>query len=511
MTSAPAASLRWRTAGRTREFLAVAIAVRGVFLLLDLQPRFLLGDSESYLATRLGGWIPNDRSWVYGLFINRYLELSHSLSSLVLFQSLLTAISFALLATVCVRLGIRESICWAVLILASVDPLHLYCDRALLTDAPGAALLLLGFLALVANFVHPSTRSAVAAAGFLALALVLRTAFVPVILFAAFYPLGLLAVRWVRARRSARSLSRVGLTPALTLAGCVLFSMAVYARLTGQLTGAPSSLNPRSGYFLMGTFAPLLAPSDFEGLGVANPEGLLVATESKARELRNVQVYAPAGIDLRLEHELGDWRRVSRVGSIAVRRAVLRDPLGFVDLVVMNAGDYLTPARWGPTTSMDLGTDRSLPPDMVAKLATLVWEGVSAELPARPSLVLRWTLATRWALPFLCWAALLLPFGFVVVARRIDPGERTAATFCAAAMLLYLATVFAFSVDVGSRYLLPLQPLLLLLTAVMLEGMLRHRVRETRTPALTPAPEHSPSTTDRAGLTDTPPPSHLDA
>jgi hypothetical protein len=515
-----------RTTGSTFAFLAVAIALRGVFLLLDLQPRFLLGDSESYLATQVGGWIPNDRSWVYGLFINQYLEFSHSLSSLVLFQSLLTAVSFALLASVCARLGVRESLCWAVLVLASVEPVHLYCDRALLTDSPGAALLLLGFLALLAHLVRPTSLSAIAAAGLLALALVLRTAFVPVILFAALYPLALVALRWVRSRRSRRAHSRAGLASALALAGGVILSMAVYAQVTGRLTGAPSSLNPRSGYFLLGTFAPLLAPSDFEGLGVANPKDLLLATDSKNRELRNTQVYAPEGIDLRLERELGDWRRVSRAGSIVVRRAALRDPLGFVNIVASNSGDYLTPARWGPTTAMDLGIDRTLPPGMVAKLASLVWEGVPPELPARTSPVLRWNLATRWTLPLLCWAALLLPLGFAVLARRIEPGERTAATFCALATLLYLMTVFTFSVDVGSRYLLPVQPLLLLLAALLLEGMLRHRVLGMRTPdprprpdslppgegsALAPVLEHPTGMPDRNGLTGTPRPPHLGA
>jgi hypothetical protein len=468
------------------------MTLRGLALLFDYQPRFVLGDSESYLATELGGWIPNDRSWVYGLFVNGYLRLSHSLSALVLLQSSLTAVSFGLLAPLCSRLGVRSAICWGVLLFASVDPLHLYSDRALLTDAPAAALLLLGLLALMANEVRPSLRSSIGAACLLVLALVLRTAFVPLVLFAALWPAGLLCLQRLR-RRKRPSIPPDGrLLPALALALVVVGSIVGYARLTGRLTGAPASLNPRNGYFLLGIFSPVLAPTDFRGLGVSDPEGLLLSSGSTDRARRNLQVYTPGGIDLRIEEQFGgDWRRVSSVGSIVVKRAVVRDPLGVLVLVGNNIGDYLTLERWKTGERMDLGIDRPLPPAMIARLSALVWEGIAPELPSRSSPILRWARATRWALPLLCWTAIVLPVVLVLLVRRLERPVRHAAVFSAMAIWIYLATVFVFSVDIGSRYLLPVQPLILVTAALLLETALRQRMLGEATQEA-PPPRESP-------------------
>ena len=53
-------------------FAAAMIAVKAAWLAVDADPAVFFGDSESYLATALEGWIPPDRSFVYGYILRPF-------------------------------------------------------------------------------------------------------------------------------------------------------------------------------------------------------------------------------------------------------------------------------------------------------------------------------------------------------------------------------------------------------------------------------------------------------
>lgn len=53
---------------------------------IDPLPMFFLGDSASYINTSLTGWIPPDRSFVYGFIIKLVAVAAHSLTSLIILQ-----------------------------------------------------------------------------------------------------------------------------------------------------------------------------------------------------------------------------------------------------------------------------------------------------------------------------------------------------------------------------------------------------------------------------------------
>ncbi len=113
--------------GRRLLYLLLAIfLIKGLFLLIDSRPGFFLGDSESYLFTATSGWIPDDRSFVYGYFL-RYIALSaHSLRVMVLIQACLSAISAWLLSLYLVRyFRVHFFIAAACGVLCAAEPLQL--------------------------------------------------------------------------------------------------------------------------------------------------------------------------------------------------------------------------------------------------------------------------------------------------------------------------------------------------------------------------------------------------
>ena len=73
--------------------LLVILAIKFVFYLLDPQPRFLLGDSASYLWTALTGWIPEDRSFTIGFILRVLAVWPHSFQPMILVQAGLSGIS----------------------------------------------------------------------------------------------------------------------------------------------------------------------------------------------------------------------------------------------------------------------------------------------------------------------------------------------------------------------------------------------------------------------------------
>jgi hypothetical protein len=454
-------------------FFGAAITLRASVLAIDARPRFFLGDSESYLSTAVGGWMPNDRSWLYGLAVNLLLRASHALSSVIAVQTLCSAALCAAVAVACRRLGVRSWIAWCVLVALSLEPMLLYYDRSIMTDAPGTAAVTLGVLAAGAMMLD-GRSSWPAAVGLLA-ALVLRTALVPLVLWV---PAFALARALVAARdRSARW---AGARRAAALLGVVLAGVVVYAAATGAVTRSPPSLNPRGGYFLLGVVAPILAPQDFEGRGVRDAAGLLAESRHRELPLRNWQVFGPGGLASHLDAALGDWRKVSRAGTLLARRSIVRDPVGFAALALGQGAEYLSVGPYRARFAAEFGLDRPLSASTVDALRSKVSHPVDAGLPWRPSPVLSALhLAVAWP-PVLCWLAVLSPALALACVGRVAESTRSFVLLVATSTWLYLASVWALSPELVPRYLLPLAPMTAVLVAVAIDAALRRQITPAR-------------------------------
>ena len=459
-----------------REVLLLAVAAfafRAVVLCIDAQPRFFLGDSGDYLFTHYPDRLPLDRSWVYGAAINAVIAATRSLTAIALVQSALSAAMCAGLAAFCRWLG---AIAWGALALASADPLLLYYDRSVMTDAPATVAIFAAIALSVIAFRRTSLAWAAGAAASFWCATVLRTMLVPLVTA---IPLLLLFVAVAGRRAGAAATSprwRSPVTIASVLVVATVGGTVLYAQMMGALTGH-TKLNARSGYYLIGVTAPILAPEDFRGSGVEDVAGLLDVSQHGRRELRSAQVFSPEGIAPRLERFFGgDWVAVSEIGERAALRAVLRDPFGFAGLAAANARDYLSPAVNRQYFATAMGLDRDLHPGIIEQLRRDVSEPVAADMPRWPSPLIRWVAVTVWTTPVLILLALAIPGVVLLMGARgagWPSGEAAAAApVLAVSLWMHLATVLALSPEPVPRYLLPLVPLLVALLAILAEAAL---------------------------------------
>ncbi len=122
-------------AGQWWLFCLLIVSLKFFLLALDPLPKFSMGDSGSYMWTALSGWIPPDRSFVYGYVIRGSAVWTGSLNSLVILQVFVGA-GTALVFTSTCRLifGLPFSLSCVFGILCSIDPLQLLWEHYVMTE-----------------------------------------------------------------------------------------------------------------------------------------------------------------------------------------------------------------------------------------------------------------------------------------------------------------------------------------------------------------------------------------
>ena len=158
----------------------LALAIKAVVLVADPNPQFFLGDSASYIATAVVGWIPPDRSYLYG-FLIRWLSVgSESLFSLVLAQTFASAFSAGLLGWNLRRfLEVSPRLAAFITIAYSLDPLQLMYERFVMAET-FSLLAAMGFFSLVLLFIDTGRKRYLALASIAGLVSVaLRISFLP--------------------------------------------------------------------------------------------------------------------------------------------------------------------------------------------------------------------------------------------------------------------------------------------------------------------------------------------
>src|SRR6266853_883175 len=82
-------------------FCFLIITLKFSLLALDPLPKMFMGDSGSYIWTALTGWMPEDRSFLYGYVIRWSSLWTGSLTSLLILQVFLGAFSLILVEFIC--------------------------------------------------------------------------------------------------------------------------------------------------------------------------------------------------------------------------------------------------------------------------------------------------------------------------------------------------------------------------------------------------------------------------
>ncbi len=330
----------------------VILSIKLVVYIIDHSPMFFLGDSESYIYSALTGWVPPDRSFVYGILIKLISVKTHSLQSLIFFQILLSSLS-ALFLCFCLkryfnapfRIGAIMSI------LFTIDPLQLLLERYVLTETT-ALFLLCGYLILSLEYLKQKYALLLVAIQILGVLLIsIRVSFLPLIVVN-MVVLPLIAVpfnqfitptdhRNLYDPKLFKSMP-VRITAHLFVS---ILSMLIlhnnYKLLVGHLSEKPPAYQYTSGLFLLADLCPLIKKSDF-----TLPEDRVdvifdnIGKDLDNRKNRQFHRWMEGGLIAQILNDIQDPFQADQVCKETAINCMKRDPIGVLLLGMATFFDY---------------------------------------------------------------------------------------------------------------------------------------------------------------------------
>ncbi len=323
--------------------VALIFAIKAAFVLFDRLPIFYLGDSAVYLSSAISDSMPDDRSFTYGLFFIRpILALFGSLGAVVVAQSLVSGAS-CILAGMCLRVGF-DAPPWVVAVTAityAFEPLALTQERLILTETVALFFLALFVLVGLVYIRQPRWYLVVLLALIGAVALSLRTSFIPMIVIATAAVVLLGAPRLWQELRAGKKFLPVFLLHAVLAVGATAGFHAAYKQYFSYMTGSPPSYNAGGGFFLVAAWAPIISQVDFPNERVANLILPNVKYELSRRSNRSVNRFWPDGlVGVIIKAENGNYLFAQKLAGKIARNAALRDPLGVANLAWETYTDF---------------------------------------------------------------------------------------------------------------------------------------------------------------------------
>ncbi len=466
---------------------ALVVAVVKLALLVADPTVNLLADSERYLDTALLGWAPAASPLGYAFVVRALAVATHSLVPLVLVQTVAGgAAAVAVAQAARMLLGVRPTLALAAAVVLAAAPLQLSSERAVAPDAlAGAAYV--GWLMLGVVWLARRRRG------------------VLLLFAAAVIPIGLLDARLVgsvaagvmsalllaglEAIAHRRGLPRRHLVRLAVHAGAALLVLAAGSAALRTATGAALdrtfAAQPEDGFLVVAARAPLLrlqdAPTPDVARVLAAPSPYPLADRSNLFEQR----WAPGGLVERLRALDPDPLVTERWAARTAAAAARRDPLGVAGLAAAAWADALLTRA----IADGLRAERSLRAGPTQRTIDLLRERFS--LAVTPEWGRRSTVTRRWHGEALLWYRLLVlaPLIGLIATAVVGPGHRLKVLWLALVALSLLVSVLGLGV-VAPRLLHPLEPVLVLLLAVLADALGHRRGNE---PLLIPVIEHKPA------------------
>ncbi|MBB5206973.1 hypothetical protein [Chiayiivirga flava] len=459
---------------RTRQAwlcVALVLAAKAGAALLDTTVRLFMGDSGSYLLGALTGWVPGDRSFLYGWMIGATAVPLHSIHALFALQTLF-GVGSAMLLYAWLRRGVGAGAAIATLaaVAFALEPAQLFYERMVMAESAGLLALAL-FFAGASVYVRSGRWYWIAVyvtCGLLAVAM--RLSLLPMVLV-----LGLLAplVRGMfnpdeRARAWRRRIARTALHAAV--AAAFTFGLhSAYTHWYGALAKTEPGYIAQAGMFRLGLVLPLVHADHLRASGIDPALLDELAIDPRDPRRREAQLWLPGGMQATLRRHTRDADAVA--GEISMR-ALRDDPLGLVRMGLATVADYFDPTVAVPRLHNDLGR---VPPD--ARHAQMLLDAFGYDISGVPAST---TPAVRWfafGAPWLVLCLLLLaPLALAALALGWRaPGRDLRVLLCLASLGLVAQHVL-FSHIVSYRYLHPL-PWFMLANGAALAAALRSRLR----------------------------------
>lgn len=404
-----------------------------ILMIWDFVPRFFQGDSVSYLSTRIGQWMPPDRSWEFGLFVNFLLRHTHGLSAFMLLQIgvLVVLVEGMRILFPCGRAGLMA---WGLAgLFVALDPLIEIYTRFYMSDFLAMAFFLIATGGIVLAL-HLGLR---AGNGWLAAALILFGILGAVFFRVAYAPIGLLsavfaALLMVRrlTRRHWMILALAAIVPVLAVGAVASANRLMFAqRFPGEVF-----VTKLSGVFLAGVFAPVLTEADFRHAGIPITPQEFEKLDLADYGKRVTQVWGTEHSDLQQLikdnlHITGDYNAaIDKAASRLIMSALKRDPLGFAKVYLVGLIDFARPAEWQRQLPGEMGLTRTLPDYFITRVNQYSVLKITPDITTIRSALIRAYEAVAWLYPF----QLLLGFlAGLFLLIRLGPKPEVAVPFAA--------------------------------------------------------------------------------
>ncbi|MBV9266105.1 MAG: hypothetical protein JO061_08055 [Acidobacteriaceae bacterium] len=475
----------WRSLGY---LLLVILAIKFVFYLLDAKPKFLLGDSESYLWTALTGWIPTDRSFTFGFILRALAVWPHSFAPMVLVQAALSGIS-CWMGAVCLLRYFKAQFRVAALaaLLCAVEPLQLISERFALTEAVATFLFAI-YILLAFEYLKTARLSLLIVAQVISVALIsLRISFLPMmVLNAALLPL--LASRamcvwtdlWRRLRVSRKTSVKpraIGWRPVVIhlLAGVLVSQLLFYGyrHINGRLTRNPPAYLYTDGLFLLSYWAPIVQPSDFPVAAWRDAIFNHLAWRLDDPRARNAQAFAPGGLILNVVNatkaggSAPDMLLANKLAKKTALRAAKRDPIGLLRLSGLTVAQYFDHQYLKETTEQDEGHRHGIPATFSRELQTDFHQPFQEKDLD--------TLTERWHVAALPWYQFLVvsPLLFSVLAMFAEQKYLSYWIVLGVAAWIFFAQLAVVAHHPTVRYLTALAWLMFIMLPAVIESVVR--------------------------------------
>jgi hypothetical protein len=484
LAGAAASHTRFFTDAHWWLFCLLILVLNFLFLAFDPLPKLFMGDSESYLWTALSGWMPPDRSFLYGYVIRWSSLWTESLTSLLILQAFLGAATAILVTIICRSIfGLASRLSYLFGLLCSLDPLQLAWQRYVMTETVS---LFFYVLVLLCSFLYLKHRRVWQLALLQILSVFLmsfRMSYLLVVQISTFL-LPLIAflpeVRVALRRHSSTSLKALGLKSVglhLTFSVLLMFVLLQgYRQLNGRLADREPALLHNSGISVLTTWAPVLKPTDSPDPRLSE----LIANGDRFRlnDLwsRDSQLYSSGG----LAHQ---WKRIETNASISDQiakqtalNALLHRPMGVVTLGAKTFLHYWNFEHIRRQAKVELGKERNNWPNKRTWDAATHFH-LSPPLPGDDE---RYTLSQRYFLrsqPYY-YVVLLSPFACVSLIFLVSKGY-------VSLLLLHswilFGTVTILSKGASVRYLQPMSLLTILIFAAFVQAVIDRRSLATST------------------------------
>jgi hypothetical protein len=412
-------------------FFAI-VFIKGLVLLVDSQPAYFFGDSESYLATATAKYIPADRSFLYGLLLRKIALPAHSLKLIIALQVVFSALAAWLLSFLLRKFfSVRWMLAGVFGVLCAIEPLQLLAERYVLTETCATFLFAVHF-ALILFYIRRGRLWTLLLAQFVGVLLIgFRISFLPLVLIDSVLipllsPQAIGVFRRLKQHRETGEAwvwrSQMG-SVALSLVMSLLVSqgfLVVYKRWYGKLIRREPAIFYNQGAFLVADFAPLIEPEDFP---VAAKRQAIFGNLIYDRHdplTRPIQHFVPGGLWPTISKEFPDDQQANDLAVATAVHALLRQPFGAVRLQIATFLQYFDKRSLHEWLVVDEGGNGSVMSPVTRGWLQDVYH-VSDTRDYQMSLTKQWhQLVPFWYWIILC-SLVLLPLLFAVRPRSEYP------------------------------------------------------------------------------------------